>query len=112
MQFTKVNETARLEQLNESRRAFRFEYSNRFYGSCSFTANLRKNPSHLVLDHNSLSPENFKIKRGDRSTLLNLAILFLNGVLLKYRLPEDLDSDLPIATVAIKHQDETPAEMD
>jgi len=111
VQFTKVNETARLEWLDVSRLTFRFEYSNRFYGSCSFAAHLRRKRNQLALDQNSLSAEDFTIKRGNPPTLLNLAVLFLNSILLNYRVLEDLDDKLTIAAGGIQYGGEKPAEL-
>jgi hypothetical protein len=89
MQFTNVNEAASLEWLDLEKLAFRFEYSNRFYGSCIFTANLVQSRNRLSLDENSLSSEEFAIERGSTRVLLSLSTIFLNQVLMSYKSLED-----------------------
>jgi hypothetical protein len=89
MQFTNVNEVARLEWLDVEKLAFRFEYSNRFYGSCIFTGNLVQSRNRLSLDESSLSSERFAVERGNARVLLSLSTIFLNQVLMNCRSLKD-----------------------
>ena len=90
MQFTDLNETARLEWLDTENLTFRFEYSSRFYGSCTFVARVAKYRAQLVLDRSSLSTEKHAVKRGELPALLKLATIFLERLLLRSQSLEDL----------------------
>ena len=83
MQFTDLNETARLEWVDAEDLTFRFEYSNRFYGSCTFVARVVKYHTHWILDRSSLSTEKHAVKRGELPGLLKLATIFLKRLLLR-----------------------------
>jgi hypothetical protein len=90
VQFTDLNEKASLEWLDTEDLAFRFEYSNRFYGSCTLVAKLARCRTHLTLDDKSLLIESHQVKRGDQSALSNLATTFLRLLLLRSQSLEDL----------------------
>jgi hypothetical protein len=82
MQFSNLNEEAQLEWVDVDNLALQFEYTNRFYGSCSFVANLKKDRDRLLLDEKSISSERFDVKRGSAAVLLSLSMIFLNNILI------------------------------
>jgi hypothetical protein len=90
VQFSNLNEEAKLEWVDVERLAFEFEYSNRFYGSCTFVAKLRSGRNRLLLDQESLSAERFEVKRGSSAVLLSLSMIYLNHILINCRSLEDL----------------------
>ena len=86
-----MRNTLRFENLNErgwinkgvlDPPLFRFEYTNNFYGSCSFAARIthRANNS-LVLDESFITLEGRDIKNGDSAAILGIAKTFFNRAL-------------------------------
>ena len=94
MGFERINEKGRIERIAQERPLFRFEYTNNFYGSCTFTARLveRKNQP-LRLDAKSVSVETHEIKKGGLTRLLSAARVFFRTVLVHYSSLDQLQDD-------------------
>jgi len=88
MTFTSLNETAKLEWLDPKKMTIRFEYSNRFYGSCRFKARLEKRLPSWTLNKNSLLLENYENLRIEPQALLDLSTTCLRRILLKFQTPD------------------------
>ena len=90
MEFSNLNEEAQLEWIDVENLAFQFRYSNRFYGSCTFVATLKRGRDRVFLDQESLRSEKFDVKRGSAPVLLSLSVMFLNHILINSGSLEDL----------------------
>jgi hypothetical protein len=90
--FNDLNESGRVERLSAGSRLFRFEYDNRFYGSCSFVARIGVNKSQfLEWEEESVCLEAHQLNRGQLPGLLNSARAFFTRMLRQYKDVSELD---------------------
>lgn len=94
MRFQNVNELGEITRVDNHVHLFRFEYTNGFYGSCTFLAEVRAGERGvLALEEESLSVEAYTLKQGTLSILLKLAKLFFKRKLAKYTQLTELRND-------------------
>ncbi len=82
IRFRNLNERGWIDKGALDPPLFRFEYTNNFYGSYSFTARIshRANNS-IVLDESFITLEALDIKNGDSAAILSIAKTFFNRAL-------------------------------
>ena len=87
MRFETVNEKGTAEKLSDNGR-FRFAYGNDFYGSCTFTADVSLGEQQtLFLRERSIVIEDYELKKGDATALLNISVTFFKRMLSKQHRP-------------------------
>jgi hypothetical protein len=85
MRFETVNEKGVVEKLSDNGR-HRLSYASDFYGSCSFTAKiLLGEQNSFLLCENSIVLEEYQLRRGDLSALLNVSVTFFKKMFSSYR---------------------------
>ncbi len=77
VEFRAVNESARIDWLNEDGSAFRLTYRNRFWGSCRLAGKLLRRSDGVHLDRTSISIEDIACNRGAPALLPKIATDFL-----------------------------------
>jgi hypothetical protein len=98
MRFKSVNEQGLLYRVQHKQPVFHFTYENDFYGSCSFLAEIEESDNEtLNLDETSLQVEDYQIKNGSLTVLVETAKIFLKGRLKQHSRLRQLDN--PVARI-------------
>jgi hypothetical protein len=80
MRFKSVNQQGLLYRVQHKQPVFHFTYKNDFYGSCSFLAEIKETDNEtLNLDETSLQVEDYQVKNGNLTALVETAKIFLKG---------------------------------
>lgn len=86
MTFQSLNELGEIKRAALGQPLFRFDYTNPFYGRCSFTATIVESKDRsLILDEGSIVLQEHQIRKGTLQTVLKVAKSFFTQVLVKHR---------------------------
>lgn len=89
--FNRTNERGSVTR-KQGEAQFSFEYWNAFYGTCSFTARIGRDPfSGLQLDRASIEYQRSHLQRGNMEGLFQSAETFFSRELREYGDPSQID---------------------
>ncbi|MGH9341475.1 MAG: hypothetical protein ACRD1R_18280 [Acidobacteriota bacterium] len=89
--FRNLNESGSTELITANGPLFSFEYSNLFYGSCTFIARVTEGLNCLILDMDSVVLKNYDLRRGNLTGLEGSARIFFRRILSSYVSLGELD---------------------
>jgi len=85
LNFERTNEKGTVRLTSEEPLLFEFQYSNRFYGECSFEASVRVETNRgLVLKRDTIEVLDQKVRRGTEENLISSALLFFTRAIHGY----------------------------
>lgn len=89
--FDRLNEKGKIERLDRGPR-YSFHYWNQFYGECTFTARVAKDPAlGLRLESESMQLDQYQLQRGNRKGIVKSAEAFFQWALHRYMDPAEID---------------------